>query len=122
MTAVDPADMDANLQRDKGVQIIKGHAQEWVVLLREQKGKFDLIVSDMRMDARDAARLLVEAAPLMTLDSHAIMTFKLPPGTPNLDPIAITHRALEELQSRFRVVQARQLFHNRHEVTVHLQL
>jgi 23S rRNA (cytidine2498-2'-O)-methyltransferase len=85
--------------------------------------KFDVVVSDMRMDARDAARFMVDAAPLMHLRSVAILTLKLPPpGTPGLNPVALVREAPDELRSRYRVVRARQLFHNRHEVTVVLEL
>lgn len=121
--AVDPADLDLTLTKDPEVRYIKGYAAEWVDKLKAQRVKFDMVVSDMRMDARDAARLMVGAAPLLHLRSSAIMSLKLPPpGTPGLDPIALVQTALEELRSRFRVVRARQLFHNRHEVTVYLEL
>ncbi len=121
--AVDPADLDPALMNDPLVRSVKGYAQPWVEKLKEQKAKFDIVVSDMRMDARDAARFMVEVAPLLNLNSFAMITLKLPPpGTIGLDPVAIVHQALNELRSRYRTVKARQLFHNRNEVTVFLQL
>lgn len=121
--AVDPADLDPSLTKDPEVRYMKGYAAEWVDKLKAQRVKFDLIVSDIRMDARDAARLMVDAAPLFHLRSCAVITLKLPPpGTPGLNPVDIVQTALEELQSRFRTVRARQLFHNRNEVTVYLEL
>jgi 23S rRNA (cytidine2498-2'-O)-methyltransferase len=121
--AVDPAPLDAALMEDEGVRYLHGYAQEWVDRFKSVQEKFDVVVSDMRMDARDAARFMVDAAPLMHLRSAAVLTLKLPPpGTPGLNPVALVREALEELRSRFRVVRARQLFHNRHEVTVYLEL
>ncbi len=121
--AIDPADLDPSLTDDREVSSIKGYAAEWVDKLKAQRVKFDVVVSDMRMDARDAARLMVNAAPLLHLRSFAVISLKLPPpGTPGLDPITLVQTALEELKSRYRVVKARQLFHNRHEVTVYLEL
>ncbi len=121
--AVDPADLDPSLTNDPDIRYMRGYAAEWVDKLKAQRVKFDIIVSDIRMDARDAARLMVETAPLFHLRSCAVISLKLPPpGTPGLNPVDIVQTALEELQSRFRTVRARQLFHNRHEVTVYLEL
>jgi 23S rRNA (cytidine2498-2'-O)-methyltransferase len=121
--AVDPAPLAPGLISDKGVRYLQGYAQEWVERFKSVQEKFDIVVSDMRMDARDAARFMVDAAPLMHLRSIAIVTLKLPPpGTPGLEPVALVQQALEELRSRFRTVRARQLFHNRNEVTVYLAL
>lgn len=120
VTAVDPADLDGAILGDKRVTPVRDHAQEWVPRAIAKRQKFDLIVSDIRMDARDAARLMVEAAPLLVERTGvAIVTLKLPPpDTPGLDPTGIAREAIATLRSRYRGVQARMLFHNRNEVTV----
>jgi 23S rRNA (cytidine2498-2'-O)-methyltransferase len=122
VTAVDPAELHPSIRADRRVEIVRGHAQEWIERAASEGHKFDVIVSDIRMDARDAARLVVDAAPLMHLDSLAILTLKLPgKDAQGMNPVAIAREALEELRSRYRTVHARQLFHNRNEVTVYIR-
>jgi 23S rRNA (cytidine2498-2'-O)-methyltransferase len=70
------------------------------------------------MDARDAARLLVKAAACLKTDGFVLSVFKLPHATIGFDPIITLKEALNILGQRYGVVQARQLFHNRQEVTV----
>ena len=80
--------------------------------------RFDLIVNDMRMDAREAARLLVRAAVCLHNDGFVLSVFKLPHETGQVDPLVNLKEALNLLKRRYGIVQARQLFHNRQEVTV----
>lgn len=123
VTAVDPAPLDPSVANQPGVQAVQGYAQEWVRSAHNAGRKFDVVVNDARMDARDAARFMVDVAPLMHLDSFAILTLKLPsPDAAGMDPIRITREAIAELRSRYRTVRARQLFHNRNEVTAFLRL
>jgi 23S rRNA (cytidine2498-2'-O)-methyltransferase len=123
VTAVDPAPLDASLANLPGITSVQGYAQEWVQSATRAQRKWDVIVNDARMDARDAARFMVDVAPLMHLDSFAILTLKLPSAeAERMDPVRIAHTALDELRSRYRTVRARQLFHNRNEVTAYLRL
>ncbi|MGH2543395.1 MAG: SAM-dependent methyltransferase, partial [Ardenticatenaceae bacterium] len=123
MTTVDPAALTPAIARHERVTVVRAYAQEWIKHAASAGLKYDVIVSDIRMDARDAARLMLDAAPLMELDSFALLTLKLPdPNAAGMDPVAIARQALDELRSRFRTVRARQLFHNRNEVTVYLAL
>lgn len=123
VTAVDPAPLDASLANLPGITSVQAYAQEWVQSAIRANRKWDVIVNDARMDARDAARFMVEVAPLMHLDSFAILTLKLPSTeAEGMDPVRIAHAALDELRSRYRTVRARQLFHNRNEVTAYLRL
>jgi 23S rRNA (cytidine2498-2'-O)-methyltransferase len=122
VTAVDPAELHPSVRAHQQVEVVQGHAQEWIDRAASEGFKFDMIVSDIRMDARDAARLMVDAAPLMHLDSQAVLTLKLPgKEAQGMNPVAIAREALEELRSRYRTVRARQLFHNRNEVTVYIR-
>ena len=75
-------------------------------------------MNDMRMDARDAARLLVKAAPCLKADGFVLSVFKLPHATSQINPIITLKEALNILNQGYSIVQARQLFHNRQEVTV----
>jgi 23S rRNA (cytidine2498-2'-O)-methyltransferase len=111
VTAVDPGDMDLNLARDPDVRHIRKIAQSH---LRSTSEKYDVIVNDMRMDAAYSARVIVAASRNLAKGGWALMTLKLPSGGMGY---AATD-ALEILSDRYSIIGARQLFHNRNEVTV----
>ncbi len=114
VTAVDPAWLHNSLQNDKNVRHLRLTAEEY---LADIPDTFDLIVNDMRMDARDSARLMVDYAQYLYKDGAAIMTFKLP-GDKRQQ--ALNH-AFNILQKAYIVQGARQLFHNHSEITVYLK-
>ncbi|HSM58196.1 MAG TPA: SAM-dependent methyltransferase [Candidatus Sulfomarinibacteraceae bacterium] len=114
VTAVDPGELDRSLQADPDIRHKQTTAEEYLEVGPDQ---FDLIVNDMRLDARDSARLMVEYAPFLYRDGQAIMTLKLPEE--NQEPI-IDH-AFNILRQAYTIAGARQLFHNRSEVTVWLR-
>jgi len=62
--------------------------------------------------------LLVEASACLRTDGFIISVLKLPHATPEIDPLKNLREALRLLKGQFGIVQARQLFHNRQEVTV----
>jgi 23S rRNA (cytidine2498-2'-O)-methyltransferase len=112
VVAVDPAALDPRLAGDPGIRHVRATAQQYL----PGRERFDLIVNDMRMDARDSARLMLDAAPCLQPEGHALMTLKLPAEAPE----QVMHQALALLARRYRILGARQLFHNRSEVTVAL--
>jgi 23S rRNA (cytidine2498-2'-O)-methyltransferase len=114
VTAVDPAELDGRLTQDPGIHHRRLSAQAY---LAHRPGQFHLILNDMRMDGRDSARLMVAFAPHLEPDGAAVMTLKLP-GHRRLQ---VLQQTLDILRSAFPVVKARQLFHNRSEVTLYLQ-
>ena len=113
VTAVDPADLHPSLQADKQVRHKQMTAE---IYFLNEPDPFDLIVNDMRLDARDSARLMVEYAPFLYPQGQAIMTLKLPKN--NRAPV-LDH-SFNILRQAFRIANARQLFHNRSEITIHL--
>jgi 23S rRNA (cytidine2498-2'-O)-methyltransferase len=115
VTAVDPADLHPNLTRDGKVRHKRMTAEAY---LASGPDPFDLIVNDMRQDARDSARLMVGYAPYLRPGmSGAIMTLKLPEnGRENV----IDH-AFNILRNGYQLAGARHLFHNRSEITVYLR-
>ena len=114
VTAVDPGALDPRLADDAHVRHLAVTAEAY---LRDDPDRFDVIVNDMRMDARDSARLMVAYAPQLYRDGLAIMTLKLPEtGRREL----IDH-ALAILAAAYTVAGARQLFHNRSEITLVLR-
>jgi 23S rRNA (cytidine2498-2'-O)-methyltransferase len=116
VVAVDPARLDARL--DRRVEHYRGYAENYLEEAVARRKKFDVITSDMRMDAREAARLLVEAKSCLRPDGFIISTLKLPHAAIDIEPMRNLKEALRLLEKHFGVVQGRQLFHNRQEVTV----
>lgn len=119
VVAVDPAKLDTRLARSTRLEHYRGHAETYLEEAIKQHKKFDVIVNDMRMDARDAARLLAQAAScLRSNDGFVLSTMKLPHTTAQINPLATLHEAMNILRKSYGIVEARQLFHNRQEVTV----
>ena len=114
VTAVDPGDLDPRLASDAGVRHKRVTAE---VYLAAGPDNFDLIVNDMRMDGRDSARLMLAFAPYLYKHGAAIMTVKLPEQgrRPILD------HTFSILREAYDIAGARQLFHNRSEITLYLR-
>ena len=118
VVAVDPAKLDPRLLRQPQLEHFRGYAEVYLEDALKKRRKFDVITNDMRMDARDAARLLVQAGACLRADGFIISVLKLPHATLEIDPLKNFREALRLLSRHFGIVQARQLFHNRQEVTV----
>lgn len=120
VVAVDPAKLDPRLFRHPGLTHFRSYAEHYLEV--ETPGKkpqvFDVITNDMRMDAREAARLLIKMRTRLHPDGFILSTLKLPHETASVDPLRNLREALSLLSRYFDIVQARQLFHNRQEVTV----
>lgn len=114
VTAVDPGDLDLRLAQDRGVRHRRLTAEAY---LSSDPDPFDLIVNDMRMDARDSARLMVAYAPYLYPHGLVLMTLKLPEE--HRQPVL--EHALAILRESYQIAGARQLFHNRSEITVYLK-
>lgn len=113
VTAVDPGDLDPRVAADPGVRHRRTTAQEF----RCRRGEFAVIVNDMRMDARDSARLMLGFASCLATYGLVVMTLKLP----HRAAAAVARQALELLRTRYRLLGARHLYHNRSEITAALQ-
>jgi 23S rRNA (cytidine2498-2'-O)-methyltransferase len=118
VVAVDPAKLDDRLSRQPHLEHYRGYAEVYLQEKIKRHRKFDIITNDMRMDAREAARLLVEASKCLRTDGFIISVLKLPHARPEIDPLKNVNEALRLLSKHFGIVHARQLFHNRQEVTV----
>ena len=111
VTAVDPAVLHPRLAADRGVRHKKMTAEAY---LKEGPDTFDILVNDMRMDARASARLMNDFARFLYPHAEALMTLKLGKTAAALEP------ACAILRERYTILHIRQLFHNRNEVTIHL--
>jgi len=121
VVAVDPAKLDPRLLRSplsQRLEHYRGYAEVYLEEAIKKHKQFDVIANDMRMDAREASRLLVQAGKCLRPDGFIVSTLKLPHATPNIDPLKNLKEALHLLSRHFNIVQAHQLFHNRQEVTV----
>jgi 23S rRNA (cytidine2498-2'-O)-methyltransferase len=116
--AVDPAQLDPRVAKRPRLEHYRGYAEHYLEDAIRRRLKFDVIANDMRMDAREAARLLATASPCLRPDGFVLSTLKLPHATREIDPLATLKEALGILNRRYGIVQARQLFHNRQEVTI----
>jgi 23S rRNA (cytidine2498-2'-O)-methyltransferase len=114
VTAVDPGELDPRVAKDRGVRHKRMTAEAY---LDSDPDPFDIIVNDMRMDGRDSARLMTSYARLLYPHGWALMTLKLPEQ--RREPI-LDH-AFSILRNRYIIAGARQLFHNRSEITVWLR-
>lgn len=113
ITAIDPGDLDPRLAQDPAIRHKRMTAEAY---LADEPDTFDLIVNDMRMDARDSARLMVDYAQQLYPQGSAIMTLKLPEQNRRL----LIEHAFTILQEAYTIAGARQLFHNRSEITLYL--
>jgi 23S rRNA (cytidine2498-2'-O)-methyltransferase len=117
VTAVDPADLDPRLGGDRGIRHVRQRIQEYL----PRATQFDVIVNDMKMDARASVELMLRAARSLRPNGIAVMTLKLPRSEAETPRTLERVRAdLERLSRGYRILGARQLYHNRHEVTVAL--
>ncbi len=109
--AVDPGDIDGRLQSDRGVHHMRMTAGAF---FRSERRRFDMVVNDMKMDPELSCGLMLDAAERLRPGALAVMTLKLSAHR----PVKTVRDCLDLLGRRYRVLTARQLHHNRHEVTV----
>lgn len=110
--AIDPANMDPDLLKNPNLKHYKEMTQTY--LTRDLDTTFDLIVNDMKMDVILSASITNEFEHVLSDHGLVIMTFKLPNKFSYLN---VKH-GIEELKKCYDFVTARQLFHNRSEITV----
>ncbi|MCM6776380.1 hypothetical protein NDR87_20770 [Nocardia sp. CDC159] len=109
--AVDPADLDPRLARDRGVRHLRMTAGEF---FRQHRREFDVVVDDMKMAPELSCKIMNDAARALRPGGLAIVTLKLSPNKPT----RTVRHCLDLLDGKYRLIAARQLQHNRHEVTV----
>ena len=120
VVAVDPADMDVSFRRDPNVTHVAKTIEAFLPTL---KTRFDTLVNDMRMDADASVEMMLKASRSLVPGGLAIMTLKLVRSTETRhNVLEEVRQALERLQREYHILGARQLYHNRSEVTVSLRL
>jgi 23S rRNA (cytidine2498-2'-O)-methyltransferase len=109
--AVDPGDLDPRVGDDAGVHHVRSTAGRF---LDETTQTFDVVVNDMRMEPERSCDLVVTAARHLRPGGRAVVTLKLPSRT----RVSVVASALASLERALEIDFARQLFHNKDEVTV----
>jgi 23S rRNA (cytidine2498-2'-O)-methyltransferase len=109
--SVDPGNLDPRVTADAGVHHVRTTAGEF---LRRGGEPFDLVANDMRMDPLMSSQVTVDAAGRLRHGGLAVVTLK----TGSRRPVETVRRCLSLLRTAYDVVYARQLHHNRREVTV----
>jgi len=117
--AVDPGALDP---RAAGLPGVREHRMTAQTFLRAGTrarvfGRYDLLVNDMRLDARESARIMADAGAVLGPGGTGLITLKLPQA----GPTAILRQAQEILRGSFAGQQGRCLFYNRNEVTMLLR-
>jgi len=119
VTAVDPADLDARIRCDPSVQHVRRRAEEFLMSV---KSRFAMLVNDMRKDPLDSVNIMLQAQPLLLPGASAVLTLKLSHAVgASTDTMQTVRMCLDRLARSYAIVGARQLYHNRSEVTVALR-
>jgi len=114
VTAVDPAALDESLLQQPHLTALRDTAQNF---LARNEQVFDMIVNDMRMESLDSAGLICSFHPYLKDGGLVILTLKLHDKAMR----ATALKAIRALEQVYTVKGARQLFHNRCEITVILR-
>ena len=80
----------------------------------DDNGMFDIVVNDMRMDYMESVHTMLQARQYIKNGGIGMMTLKLFPGEMQRS----VNKAIKMLAEEYVIIGARQLFHNRNEVTV----
>lgn len=119
VTAVDPAELDPRLTGNPRVSHARKRVQDYLHSGRKQ---FDVIVNDMKMDARESVKLMLHFADRLAPDGIGLVTLKLPKmaqsGAEAVKMLDMLRIDFELLETRFEIIAARQLYFNRSEITV----
>jgi 23S rRNA (cytidine2498-2'-O)-methyltransferase len=109
--SVDPGSLDPRLRGDRRIHHEATTAGRFFA---SNRVRFDVVVNDMRMDQLMSARMMLDAAAQLRRGGLAIVTLK--GGGKN--PLDGARRGIDVLRERYDVLHARQLHHNRNEITV----
>ncbi|MBE7082605.1 MAG: hypothetical protein E7378_02905 [Clostridiales bacterium] len=113
--AIDPASLSPEVLKNENVQHFRMTTEEY--LRRFDHSNFDIIVNDMKMDCSLSSKIILDFYDRLNAGGVVVTTFKL---AKNFSYKKVSE-ALAQLTSKYSLVLARQLFHNRSEITVVLK-
>jgi 23S rRNA (cytidine2498-2'-O)-methyltransferase len=111
VVAVDPGELAPSLVADRQVRHVPTTVGEF---FRSDRSRFDLAVNDLRMDPALSTQVMLDAVDHLAPGAYIVLTLKT--GRQRL--LDTVRECLDRLRGPYRVVFARQLYHNRKEVTV----
>ncbi|BBH19900.1 hypothetical protein Back11_12450 [Paenibacillus baekrokdamisoli] len=112
VTSVDPAELHPVLKSYPRLSYLKKNASD----VKFPNGTFDLLVCDMSWSPMQMSKLVLEKLDALTNRATAIITVKLM----HKKPLQTIRDVIERLESEFVLKKAKQLFHNRDEITLYL--
>ncbi|WP_127590875.1 SAM-dependent methyltransferase [Paenibacillus lautus] len=113
VTAVDPAKMHPSLDGHKNLRVVHKNAAD--VSFREHE--FDLLVCDMSWSPKLMARMVTGLLYSLETGGTAVITVKLL----TKKPMALVKEIMSVFEeSRMQIQGAKQLFHNRDEITLYM--
>lgn len=114
--AVDPGKVNELLLENSNFVFYNESAQQF--LSRNKKIKFDFIVNDMKMDVRKSLSIMMAFNKMAVPSTIFILTVKLPKKGKQ----QLVSNIMQSIQNCYNIIFARQLFHNRAEITVVFKL
>jgi len=113
VTAIDPAALDERIADHPALTHLKMNASA----VKLPSASHDLLVCDMSWSPLEMSKLILKLKPALKPHSFAIITVKLmhKKGMQSIRDVK------ERLSSSFTILAAKQLFHNREEITLFLQ-
>lgn len=113
VTAVDPALMHESLRKHPALKILRKNAGE----VKFRENEFDLLVCDMSWSPKLMAKLVTDLLHSLTPGGSAIVTVKLM----HKKPMAMINEIITLFEGqRMQIQRAKQLFHNRDEITLYM--
>ncbi|TCN01939.1 23S rRNA (cytidine2498-2'-O)-methyltransferase [Paenibacillus sp. BK033] len=113
VTAIDPGDMHPSLAGHPALTYLKRNASE----VKFKPGSFDLLVCDMSWSPMQMCRLVLDLEESLAPHASAIITIKLM----HKKPLQTIREVKERFSTAFIIKRAKQLFHNREEITLYLE-
>jgi 23S rRNA (cytidine2498-2'-O)-methyltransferase len=113
VTAVDPAHMHESLKNYPGLKILRKNANE----LKFRENEFDVLVCDMSWSPKLMAKMVTGLLHSLVPGGTAVITVKLM----HKKPLAMIKEIIEMFEAeRMQIQRAKQLFHNRDEITLYM--
>ena len=112
VTAVDPAELNPSLTDHPKLTYLKKNAGD----VRFERGTFDLLVCDMSWSPMLMVKLIMELRDALQPGATAVITVKLM----HRKPLQTIRDVADKLAGSFELRKAKQLFHNRDEITLYL--
>lgn len=113
VTAVDPAELHPSLTDHPALTYLKRNASE----VKLKPASFDLFVCDMSWSPMLMSKLVLDLEEALADGAAAIITIKLM----HRKPMQTIKEVVSRLETAFVLRKAKQLFHNREEITLYLQ-